>query len=174
MDADAITIRPLAPTDSLDELTELLHRAYAALAERGMRYTASHQSVEVTQRRIARGECFVAECAGRLVGTILVVPPDRAPGREDPALYGEPDVAHFHQFGIEPELRASGLGSRLLARVEERARELGALRVACDTSEHAHDLIAWYGRRGYEIVGRADWRPHVNYESVLLAKRLPV
>jgi hypothetical protein len=32
-------------------LTELLHRAYAPLASRGMRYLARHQDADVTRRR---------------------------------------------------------------------------------------------------------------------------
>ena len=48
---ERVTIRRLSEHDSLEELTELLHAAYAPLAVRGMRYTASYQGVEVTGRR---------------------------------------------------------------------------------------------------------------------------
>ena len=167
-----VTVRRLGEADSLDELTALLHRAYAALAARGLRYVASHQSVEVTRRRVAHGECWVAERAGRVVGTVTLSAPGTPVRDEAPRLYARPDVAHFAQFGIEPELQRHGIGSLLMTRVEARARELGAREIALDTSEHARDLIAWYVARGYRPAGRHDWRPHVNYESVLLSKRL--
>lgn len=37
-------IRPIEPGDSLEELTRLLHRAYAPLGKLGLNYTAVDQS----------------------------------------------------------------------------------------------------------------------------------
>lgn len=164
-----LALRPLEPADSIAALTELLHRAYAALAERGMRYSASHQDEETTRRRAARGECWVATLDSAVVATITFHSAPRAGGAP---WYDRPDVASFGQFGVEPTLQGRGIGSMLMDLVERRAAETGAAEIACDTSEHAHDLIAWYERRGYRSVGHVDWRPHVNYRSVLLSKRL--
>jgi len=47
-----LTIRLLTPADDLAALTALLHRAYGALAARGMRFLASYQSMETTASRI--------------------------------------------------------------------------------------------------------------------------
>lgn len=165
-------IRRLREDDSLEDLTGLLHRAYAPLAAAGMHYVATHQSVDVTRSRCAKGECWVAERAGRIVGTVTLVPPGGASGADEPELYRRPYVAVFSQFAVDPELQRGGVGSLLLAHIESRAAALGAATIALDTSEHAHDLIAWYLARGYHHAGRADWRPVVNYESVLLAKPL--
>lgn len=55
-----VRVRRLRPTDSLNELTALLHRAYAKQVSMGIHGMASHQSPEVTRRRVSRGECFVA------------------------------------------------------------------------------------------------------------------
>ena len=60
----AVLIRPIEPGDSIAELTELLHRAYAPLAELGFQYVACHQTEETTRRRIASGECHVAVAGG--------------------------------------------------------------------------------------------------------------
>ena len=166
---ERVTIRRLSEHDSLEELTELLHAAYAPLAARGMRYTASYQGVEVTGRRAAHGECYVGELDGRLVATVTLAPPGRGHGS---GWYGRPEVAKFEQFGVHPDLKGSGLGTRLMEEIERRAREIGAAELALDTSEHAADLIAWYQRRGYRIVGNYDWRPHVNYLSVVLSLAL--
>lgn len=165
-------IRLLRTADSLEELTALLHRAYAPLAAAGMHYVATHQSVDVTRSRCAKGECWLAERHGRVVGTVTLVPPGGASGPDEPELYRGPDVAVFTQFAVEPALQRGGVGSALLAHVESRAAALGATTIALDTSEHAHALIGWYLARGYAHAGRADWRPVVNYESVLLAKPL--
>lgn len=166
---DAVVVRRLAPGDSFEELTALLHAAYAPLAARGMRYTASYQTVDVTRRRAERGECWIAERNGSIVGTVTLAPPGEGHG---PEWYGRPGHAKFEQFGVHPDAKGRGVGRRLIEHVEARARDLGATEIACDTSEHAADLIAWYASRGYRRVGTHDWRPHVNYLSVVLSLTL--
>lgn len=165
---DAIRIRRLAPTDSLADLTALLNRAYKQLLDMGLRYVATWQDEQVTRRRIENAECWVAEQGGRIVGTITLYPPGRGKGH---AFYERPDVAKIGQFGVEPGLQGTGIGSRLMDRVEERARELGAAELAGDTAEPAEHLHRFYARRGYRLVGRTRWEV-VNYESVILSKTL--
>src|SRR5690606_16975486 len=124
----------------------LLHRAYARLAEQGMRYLASHQSARETRKRIARGECYVALDAGRLAGTITLLRPRKIRGTPH---YARRDVATFHQFAVDPAYQGRGVGGQLLALAEARAAALGARELAFDTAEHAVALIAFYERRGY-------------------------
>ena len=51
-----LLIRQLAPADSLEELTHLLHRAYAQLGGMGLNYTAVSQPTETTARRLMRNK----------------------------------------------------------------------------------------------------------------------
>ena len=69
-----LKIRPLLPSDSMVQITQLLHRAYARLGSMGLNYTAVDQTAEVTASRIAGGHCYVAEWLGTLAGTIVVKP----------------------------------------------------------------------------------------------------
>jgi GNAT superfamily N-acetyltransferase len=133
-----------------------------------MKFYASHQDVSVTKSRCQRGETFIAEWEGKLVRTITLSPPGAIGGCE---WYERPDVATFGQFAVEPDIQKQGTGSRLMDRAEQRARELGAAEIACDTAEGAHNLIEYYRKRGYRLVGKANW-PVVNYESVVLSKSL--
>jgi GNAT superfamily N-acetyltransferase len=156
------------PSDSLAELTELLHRAYAALAQRGLRYVATYQDEATTARRIAGGTCLVATLGNRLVGTITFKPRLVTMGC---SWYQRPGVAYCGQFGISPAHQGLRIGSLLMDLVEERAWSTGAQEIALDTSEQADDLIAWYRRRRYRLVGEADWEL-TNYRSVVLSKHL--
>ena len=70
MDTPNILIRELQDGDSIEELTSLLHRAYRRLLDMGLRYWATHQTVDDTRTRIAGGECLVAVLNGRIVGTV--------------------------------------------------------------------------------------------------------
>lgn len=162
------SIRLLTPDDSIAELTELLHRAYRALAERGMRFIASQQDEQTTRQRTARGECYVAATGGKLVGTITLRPCDRTHGS---AWLDRPDVASVGQFAVDPAFQCCGIGSRLLRFAEQRAAILGATELALDTAEPAQDLIDFYAARGYRVIEHLQW-PNVNYRSVVMSKTL--
>jgi len=162
------TLRRLNPDDSMADLTALLHRAYRSLAAAGLRFLASHQDESTTMDRCSEGECWVAVQGRDLIGTMTWRPggtQTRCPW------YGRRDVAIFGQFAVAPELQGQGIGSQLLDLVERRAREQGFTQIACDTSEKADALLAYYGRRGYRVVDSVQWE-ETNYRSVVLSKPL--
>lgn len=183
MTTDDICIRPVGPGDSIDELTALLHRAYARLGAMGLNYTAVDQSPEVTRRRIEGATCYVAiGGTGRLCGTVIVYPPAAGAFSDDDLLAAQrsgdgaawlkqPGIAHLGQFAVDPDLQGQGLGARLMKTAEEKARSLGAREIALDTAEPAHHLVALYRRRGYRHVGYAQWTGKT-YRSVIMSKSL--
>jgi len=163
-----LVIRPLSATDSLDDLTELLHRAYAVLADMGLKYVATYQDVDTTRRRVEKGRCFVAVIDDVIVGTIAYYGPDRTTGA--PWGHGE-GVAHVGQMGVGPSMQRQGIGKELIRHVEQIAREDGAVEIALDTAEPARHLIKWYKRLGYRFVKHVDW-DMTNYRSVIMCKEL--
>lgn len=173
MKSNSWIIRPLKATDSLTELTTLLHRAYAPLAAQNMHYVASHQTEDITKRRILRGECFIVTRSpeapsqhDQILGTIIF---ESAHQTQGCPFYNLPHVSSFHQFAVDPDFQGHGLGRLLLNKVEQRARETGAKELALDTAETAHQLISMYQDLGFKIVGDADW-DSTNYKSVIMSK----
>lgn len=63
-------------TPSIDDLTSLIHRAFAALGRMGFGCTGVEQSMETTLRRVRRGKCHVAVVDGRIAGTMTLEAPD--------------------------------------------------------------------------------------------------
>ncbi len=172
--APGIEIRRLAARDSLDGLTDLLHRAYAPLAARGMNFTAATQTVATTQQRIAEGHCLVAEQGRRIVGTVTVCGPfdvNTSPWSLSVPAFRDRDTAHFHQFAVAPDLQRQGLGRRLVAACEQWARERGFKRMALDTAEPATELRALYRSLGYADMGTVQWDGKT-YRSVVMEKPL--
>ncbi|WP_162688582.1 MULTISPECIES: GNAT family N-acetyltransferase [unclassified Streptomyces] len=161
-------IRPFTEEDSVQELTCLLHRAYADHAAAGRVFFASYQSPQDTAHRLRSGECWLALRGNSLVGTVTVAAPYVAPdGYPAPSGAGS-----FWQLAVDPSQWGTGLGQRLLWVAEERVAARGALQVVIDTSSQATELVGWYRRRGYVPVGT--WRWDVtNYDSVVLVKDLP-
>jgi GNAT superfamily N-acetyltransferase len=165
---EGLSIRLLAPADSMAEVTALLHRGYARLAAMGFNYTAVDQTEDVTRRRCAEGETFVATLRGRLVGTLTLL--DEANTGGSPWLDRD-GVASLGQFAVEPALQRLGIGRALMDAAEARAREKGVEHLAGDTSEGATHLIAYYAALGFRVVERVRW-PGKTYASVVLSKPL--
>ena len=163
-----VTFRRLVPSDSLGELTDLLHRAYAPHAAAGFRFWASWQDELVTRKRCESAECWVAVLDGRIIGTGTLLSPGRSAGTP---WYEQAGVAVIEQFAVEPAHQRVGLGTTLLRHLEERARQVGAIHVALDTAEGPSHLVRYYERLGYVFVEYVQWNL-ANYRSVILSKSL--
>lgn len=160
------SIRRLQPGDSLDDLTALLHRAFAPLGRRGLNCQSVDQTTATTRQRIERGDCFVAIADRAIVGTITLQVPDPSSAIRH---YRAPDVASVHQFAVDPGYQGAGIGHALLqvAATWARARQYAAL--ALDTPAPAGELRDYYGRQGFKLVGLVQLAGR-GYESALMAK----
>jgi len=170
-----LAIRPLQATDCLEQLTGLLHAAYASLAAQGWNFTAADQGVETTRSRIAEGHSLVAMAGERLVGTVSIRGPKRADevyiADVPPPLYTQAGTAILSQLAVHPEQRGQGLAERLMDAAEDWARAQGYAQIALDTAVPAEALRRRYLRRGYVEVGGVQWRGKT-YASVLMCKPL--
>ncbi|MGX4733642.1 GNAT family N-acetyltransferase [Kitasatospora griseola] len=162
-----ILLRRFTRGDSAEDLTQLLHRAYAGHVAAGRMFFASYQSVEDTIARAGEGECWLAVKGNRALGTVTVAAPYTVP-EGYPAPIG---AGSFWQLAVDPGCQGIGLGQRLLSLAEERIVALGSLDAVIDTSARAVELVCWYRRRGYVPIGTWRWAV-TNYESVVLLKTL--
>ncbi|MBS1705662.1 MAG: GNAT family N-acetyltransferase [Armatimonadetes bacterium] len=154
----------------LCELTKLLHRAYKRSKDAGLRYNATHQSVETTERRLMGGDSYIVRLQdGTVIGCATL---DRAP--DNP--YGDYQLtqptAGLTQFCIEPKLKGREIGKYVVRNLERIAREQGYKVMALDTAEESTGLISYYRKLGFEVVGHVDYRPGTNYLSVVMAKSI--
>ncbi len=171
--ADTIVARRYFIDDSIPEITALLHRAYAPQVAMGLRPLAGRQDNSVTTDRIANSECYLAllRRAGekeRIVGVILFQEMEKV---DFPSYFRRPEVSHFAQFAVDPDLQGLGIGNLLLGVVEARARELGFKQLALSMAEPDSALRAYYERRGFSFVEYWQW-PYTNYRSCILGKAL--
>jgi GNAT superfamily N-acetyltransferase len=69
--------------------------------------------------------------------------------------------AYFGMFAVSPSQQGGGLGRRVLAEAERRAREqFGAAEMHMTVISLREDLIAWYVRRGYARTGKTSPFPY--------------
>jgi GNAT superfamily N-acetyltransferase len=165
------TIRAVTPQDDMVFLTDLIHAAYMSLAEKNLRYWATHQSVADTTRRFSSGHGLIAEVQGKVVGTLTVRPPQ--PDSEVPQ-YRDATTWTLGQFAVSPELQGSGIGHQLHEVALAYAWTKGGRIIALDTAVSATHLIEMYVHWGYKIVGECDWRPQTNYLSVIMSRSISV
>jgi GNAT superfamily N-acetyltransferase len=164
--SDVISLRRFRDSDSLCELTAILHLAFGRLGQMGLNCTGTDQTVEVTETRIGKGECYVAICNERIVGTITLYRPDPA---SESAWYHRPEVASVHQFGVDPEFQRRGVGTSLLNLAEAWARARGFQELALDTPHAARHLVKFYIGCGYRPVESVRFQAK-RYVSVVLSK----
>ena len=162
-------IRAIDDADDLDAITDLVHAAYSQHAQSGLRYWGTHQTVDDTAKRIRSGTALLMLDEGRYVGIVIVRPPQ--PASAVP-LYRQPNVWSICQFCVSPEFKGKGYGRKLHEKALSFASGAGAEFMALDTAEPAKGLIAMYRSWGYSVVGSCDWRPHTNYESVLMKRAI--
>ncbi len=158
--------------DSLEEITNLLHQAYASLAARGFNYVAATQTAAVTESRLSAGKGYIARLTGeaKIIGTVTYYTTARV-APDEPEYYKKSAVGHFGQFAVHPEMQKLGIGSRLVEFVESLARAEGKGEMACDTAEGATDLIEYYTSKGYRLIEFHQW-DKACYRSVILSKSL--
>ncbi|OYT90986.1 MAG: GNAT family N-acetyltransferase [Burkholderiales bacterium PBB3] len=161
--------RPIQDDDDLVALTLLIRSAYAPHAASGLRYWATHQSVEDTAKRLAAGHGYVGVLDGQIVATITLR--ESEPDSKVPLL-AQSDTWSFGQFAVAPMHKGKGLGRQLHDFSIATAPQLGCRVMALHTAQPATALITMYRSWGYTEVGTCDWRPHTNYLSVLMSKAL--
>ena len=64
---------------------------------------------------------------------------------------------------MDPEFQNQGIGQKLLALVEEKIHEQNVQYIRCSSVEQRTDLLDWYKRKGFEIIGRYPWPKELEY-----------
>ena len=65
----------------------------------------------------------------------------------------ERPLCHLAMLTVDPDHQRAGLGARLIAEVERRARDEGCVAVEMTVIALRTELLAFYGRRGYRPTG---------------------
>lgn len=80
------------------------------------------------------------------------------------------DAAYLGMFVVEPGLQGGGIGKQIMQQAEQRAQSLwGVEKIWMTVISHREELIAYYGRRGYQRTGRVRPLPaEIDEESRLI------
>lgn len=149
MHAPELRLQP-AVNDDAGALAELRDEAARWLLARGYRqWEVGEFTAEQFARSVELDEVLVVRDDGRIVATVTLTAEDELvwAGRACA------DAAYVHRLIVARSHSGQGLGSAILAAVEECARRRGATVVRLDFVASNGDLGAFYRRRGYREVG---------------------
>ena len=124
-----------ANLDDIERLTAMQRAAYAPnrdiLGVEPLPLQIDYRDVLATM------EVWLAEAGNELTGALIL----------------EPHADHLLIWSIatNPALQARGLGNRLLAAAEARARELGLATIRLYTGTLLSQRVAWYTRHGFTV-----------------------
>ena len=138
MDKVNYNIRYAIPDDAL-QIQEIMHKAFEGyLAEIGNDYKllALTESIEDILADIKKRAVYVAVTdAGKLLGAIRIKP-----------LTSE--LAYIYRFGVHPNIKNVGVGSKLLATALDFCSDNGFKAVALHTNTRFYNLARYYyGKR---------------------------
>lgn len=141
--SDEVTIEPIRESDAGEVLT--LQRAafvQEALIYDTVRMPAFTQTLAELEAELVGNLGCVARLGPRAVGAV------RARRDGDLLLVG--------RLAIAPDIQGAGIGSRLLAAVEERGREHGCRTAELFTGSMSEANLRLYARHGYRETQRVD------------------
>lgn len=130
-----MSVRVAVPADT-DAIVGLVNEAYKVEAFFVAGDRVSRADVESIVRA---GECLVADEGARVVACIHV---SSDSGR-----------GYFGMLAVSPDVQGRGLGRRLIAAAEDRARSAGCAVMDIKVVNLRTDLIAFYERLGYAATG---------------------
>jgi ribosomal protein S18 acetylase RimI-like enzyme len=150
----ARSVRPAGPEDTA-AVGDLVRAAYSKYVERIGKEPAP--MLEDHAALIRAGEVWVLDggAGGGLLG-VLVMRPDE-------------DHMFVDNVAVAPGRQGRGLGRRLVAFAEERAREAGLSEIRLYTNEKMHENLSFYGKLGFEETDRG---LDGGYRRVFMRKRL--
>ncbi len=98
-----------------------------------------NETVASLEKRLEQGPCFVAEVDGAVVGCVFCE-------RHDNELY-------FGRLSVSPAWQGAGIGGRLLAAVENFARQEKVERLTLGVRIVLTDNVHFFKRQGFVIYG---------------------
>jgi GNAT superfamily N-acetyltransferase len=142
-----VTLREAVPADDA-AVGELLVRCYAEQYARKLPEVKTPESRNVDLRdqaeKRANGLVLVAEHAGRIVGTVWLVPWGSA--RTEAWI---PGAANIRNFAVDAAFRGGGVSRQLLDETERRARAWNAPAICLHVRRGALGIAQIYVERGY-------------------------
>lgn len=150
-------IRDARPEDreAIRALTLQAYQQYAEIMEPAA-WAGLSEAIRNALRVEEGPEWIVAEGGGRVVGSVMLYPPetDAYNGAAGPASWPE-----LRLLAVAPEARGAGVGQALVDECVRRARRMGATELGLHTSRSMEVAIRMYRKMGFVRAPGHDFQP---------------
>ncbi len=112
-----------------------------------------YPSQEAFEEDIDRGELYILEDKGHLVGTIVISTFMDSEYMPIAWLTENKDNVYIHRIAVHPENQGKGYAQKLMDFAENRAKENGFISIRLDTFSQNERNQKFYETRGYQKLG---------------------
>ena len=142
----------LASLEDASSVLDVTLRAYEPIRNLNIKFTAATADLQLVINNIRRNATYVLEHDGSIIATVTVRYPWADPDRFSPYPF-------IWWFAVDPAFKQKGIGSTLLAWVEENVLrdQVKATAVYLATAARHPWLVSIYEKRGYTIFAEKDF-----------------
>lgn len=145
----------LEPIDRDDPQVQILYADFVREADGPLVYDREDAGIDIDEE-IAKGPPVDLVPPG---GALLLARVDDKPAGLGGVRHLDTDVAEVKSMYVAPAYRGTGIGRRILARLEEIALEHGCRAVRLDTSDYLTPAVGLYRAAGYREVSAYNENP---------------
>ncbi|MBR3010313.1 MAG: GNAT family N-acetyltransferase [Prevotella sp.] len=158
-----IRIIPKPESISWDVISDVLHQAHRANAEKGFVQNTAFISGNEIKGKVGNGLCVVAIDGNKIVGTLSATP------KLKNAWFFHGNALYYMLLAILPEYQGKGIYKRLISVREEYTKKLGVNLTYMYTAEKNIKMQQLAEKEGFIPVGYSV-SSQTDYYSVILAK----
>lgn len=134
-----------------EEISERLFRSAFDPYVRLLGRELSKDAYDWLPDSIKAGNVWLAIKGDKMIGAMAIIP--------------EGDTWSIDQVAVFPEMQGQGVGTVMLNKIEELARNQGIIKLSLDTARMMTDLIRFYKKLGFRIINEGKPKhgkdPHV-------------
>lgn len=146
-------------TEDLDEIESLVKKAIELMKNQGIhQWDEVYPTREVFSEDIENDSLYVAAVNNKIIA-VYVLNQDCEDEYYE-CKWDNPDESAciIHRLCVLPDFQNKGIGSKLLAHIEEQIKDMGYKSVRLDVFSENPYALKLYSKNGYEKRGQADWR----------------
>ena len=161
-----IRVIPCPDRITIEQITELLHRAHETTASKGMHFTAFKQTPEDTKRRLGENGLFYVALTpeDRLVGAGAIVFHEKG----SKWYFNHEPYAEIKMVGVDPDFRGRGISNRIYDALETHGFNTVNM-LTMNTAAGNAPVLGRNARHGWKYIDYCSWRS-TDYYSVIMGK----
>lgn len=163
-----------AQESDIDSVWGIVEACSEQLVTFGHDHWSKYYSKDAIGKKVKDHEVYLKYIGNRPVGTMtLADTPVEYYEPKDMSSFAEPeaDALYVSALAVLPEFQSKGIASELMTFAENRAKEMGLVYIRFDCRALYVDLVQFYRKRGYKVVGvLTDERD--NYEPYFLMEKM--